>query len=45
MCVVLCIVVVLLFFKDRGQPKGFLGSQLKDMLICGTGLVICFWKR
>ena len=45
MSVVLCIVVVLLFLWDTGQPKGFPGYQPKDMLICGTGFVICFWKR
>lgn len=45
MCVILCVVVVLLFLWDRAQVTGFPGYQLKDMLIWGKVLSLCFWKR
>jgi hypothetical protein len=45
MHVILCIVVVLLFFWDRGQATGFPGYQLKDMLIWGKGFVFGFLEK
>jgi hypothetical protein len=45
MCVILSIVVVLLFFRDRVQATGFPGYWLKDMLIWGKGFVFVFLEK